>query len=160
LIAAATGHRPHKIGREYDLKGPNTEFIKAAMYNWLDENKPEKIISGMALGVDQIWAICGIRRNIPVIAAIPCANHSSKWPKKSQELYEMILGLRGVSTHFVSSEPYSIFSMQERNRWMVDNSDILVAVWDGSKGGTANCVEYAKEAGKEIFRIDINNLGS
>mgnify|MGYP000852490524 CR=1 FL=1 len=31
-----------------------------------------------------------------------------------------------------------------RNRAMVDDCDLLIAIWDGSPGGTANCVEYAE----------------
>ena len=41
---------------------------------------------------------------------------------------------------------------------MYDKTDILIAVWDGSKGGTANCVRYMKKLGKEIIRIDPSNL--
>jgi hypothetical protein len=37
---------------------------------------------------------------------------------------------------------------------MVDNSDLLIAVWDGSSGGTSNCVSYATIKGKQIIRID------
>jgi len=37
---------------------------------------------------------------------------------------------------------------------MVDNCDKLVAVWDGTKGGTSHCVGYAKKQGKEIIRIN------
>jgi len=41
------------------------------------------------------------------------------------------------------------------NEWMVDNSSILIAIYDGSKnGGTFNCIEYAKNKGKEIIVID------
>lgn len=29
--------------------------------------------------------------------------------------------------------------MQKRNEYMVDLADKVVAVWDGSKGGTDNC---------------------
>jgi uncharacterized phage-like protein YoqJ len=48
--------------------------------------------------------------------------------------------------------------MQIRNEWMVDRCDKLIAVWDGSKGGTGNCVDYAKSVNKDIFRIDLNTL--
>lgn len=44
--------------------------------------------------------------------------------------------------------------MQKRNEYMTDNSDIVIAVWDGSKGGTANCVRYAKKLNKEIIVIN------
>jgi len=158
MIAAITGHRPNKLGNEYDLVGPYTNFVKKNIFEWLDENKPEKIISGMALGVDQIWAICGIRMSIPVMAAIPCAGQESKWPQKSIDLYNNILNSKLVEKHFISSGRYTSDCMQNRNEWMVNNCNVLIAVWDGSSGGTANCVKYAESIGKDIFRIDIRNM--
>lgn len=43
---------------------------------------------------------------------------------------------------------------QQRNQWMVDRADAVLAVWDGSPGGTANCVNYARKVGKPITIID------
>ncbi|PAD70641.1 hypothetical protein CHH83_02225 [Bacillus sp. 7586-K] len=43
--------------------------------------------------------------------------------------------------------------MQKRNEWMVDNSDYVIAVWDGTKGGTGNCVKYAQKQNKYITTI-------
>lgn len=43
--------------------------------------------------------------------------------------------------------------MQKRNEYMVDLADRVIAVWDGSKGGTANCIKYAEKVGKEIIKI-------
>lgn len=43
--------------------------------------------------------------------------------------------------------------MQLRNKWMVDKSDIVIAVWDGSEGGTNNCVQYATENKKRIINL-------
>ena len=48
--------------------------------------------------------------------------------------------------------------MPKRNEFMCDKADILITVWDGSKGGTANCIRYMKKLGKEIIRIDPSNL--
>lgn len=155
MKAAVTGHRPNKLGHEYNFIGPVTEHIKAQLFKWLDDNKPDKIISGMALGVDQIWAVCGIRRNIPVIAAIPCAKQEAMWRSESVRVYNAILDNDLVTSYCVSKEPYTPACMQDRNIWMVDNCDILVAVWNGTPGGTANCIEYAKEVGKEIFIVKI-----
>ena len=33
---------------------------------------------------------------------------------------------------------------------MVDRSDFVLAFWNGTKGGTGNCVEYAKKQGKPV----------
>ena len=37
---------------------------------------------------------------------------------------------------------------------MVDNSDFVIAVYNGDKnGGTANCVNYATRCGKKVVNI-------
>ena len=53
----------------------------------------------------------------------------------------------------MSDEEYKPWLMQKRNEYMVDLADKVIAVWDGSKGGTGNCVRYAEKCGKEIIRI-------
>lgn len=44
--------------------------------------------------------------------------------------------------------------MQKRNEWMIDNSDAIIAVWDGTPSGTANTIEYARKQGKPVLVID------
>jgi uncharacterized phage-like protein YoqJ len=44
--------------------------------------------------------------------------------------------------------------LQKRNEWMVDHCDLLIAVWDGSEGGTANCVRYARHHERQIKRLE------
>jgi uncharacterized phage-like protein YoqJ len=48
--------------------------------------------------------------------------------------------------------------MQDRNKWMVDHCDALVAIWNGTSGGTANCVKYALSVNKPIVMINPKNL--
>lgn len=37
---------------------------------------------------------------------------------------------------------------------MVDNADILIAIWNGKGSGTGNTVKYAKSIGKKIIIIN------
>src|SRR3990167_6061964 len=107
MILSCTGHRPNKLGGEYSLVGPYTDYIKEKLFAIIDERRPDQIISGMALGVDQIWAICGIRRGIKVIAAFPCEHQDSRWPSSSRDIYHKILDNELVTEHYCSTLPYS-----------------------------------------------------
>lgn len=89
--------------------------------------------------------------------AIPCNNHPSQWNEKDKKLYHHILKLSNKVT-YVSSEEYKPYLMQKRNEYMVDKCDILLAIWDGSFGGTKNCVEYAKKLNKKIIIISPNSI--
>ncbi len=161
---AITGHRPNKLDSDYDFKTPLMKAIKADLQEILNKYINDDLeiqshltlITGMALGIDTLWAMLAIENNIPFIAAIPCANHSSKWVDKSVKVYNDILNNSLCTTHFVYSGEYNNSCMQNRNIWMTDNCDILIAVWDGTSGGTGNCVKYAKSKNKEIKLIDPN----
>ena len=40
-----------------------------------------------------------------------------------------------------------------RNRYMVDHSDFIIAVWDDSSGGTGNTISHARSLEKQICVI-------
>lgn len=120
-------------------------------------------ISGMALGADQIFAQAVLDmtnagfHGIRLIAAIPFVGQESKWPPKSQEKYKELLN-QVSHIEIVSSGGYSPEKMQTRNIWMVDRSHIVLAVWDGSSGGTKNCVNYAIKQRKTILHLNSETL--
>jgi O-acetyl-ADP-ribose deacetylase (regulator of RNase III) len=53
----------------------------------------------------------------------------------------------------VLAAAYDVSIYQRRNERMVDLSDMVVAFWDGSSGGTGNCVRYAQKVGKKMVRF-------
>lgn len=45
--------------------------------------------------------------------------------------------------------------LQKRNKYMIDNSDVVVALWDEKTSKEAyNAVNYARSQGKEIIRMN------
>lgn len=44
-------------------------------------------------------------------------------------------------------------AMQIRNEWIVDRADRIIALWDGSFGGTHNCITYANKR-----KVPVDNL--
>jgi uncharacterized phage-like protein YoqJ len=157
MIMAATGHRPNKLGG-YDPTNPVRTAVRHEMLRVLRENNATKAISGMALGVDQdFFAVAHTVHRIPVIAAVPFLGQEKMWPPQSREVYKQLLTM-AHSVVYVCSAGYQSWKMQKRNEWMVDNCDILLAVWDGSNGGTGNCVKYAESVGRKIIRINPKEL--
>lgn len=146
MIVAFTGHRPDKIGG-YAVPNPTYDRIVRELEWQLLWLGPVKAISGMALGVDQ-WAaqIC-VNLGIPFVAAVPFAGQERMWPQASVAVYEKLIA-KAAEVVVVCKGGYTASKMQERNRWMVDRCDVLIAVWDGSCGGTGNCVEYAHKVKK------------
>ena len=42
---------------------------------------------------------------------------------------------------------------QVRNEWMVDRSNLVIAVFNGQKSGTKNTVDYAKRKGVKVMNV-------
>lgn len=149
LVISATGHRPNKLGG-YG-QDAYIRLVKLAE-NYLVELKPTDIITGMALGWDQAWAHAGINLGIKVHAAIPFLGQESQWPESSQKHFKWLF-YQCAGQIIVSEGGYSPYKMQVRNEWMVDHSHRVAALWNGTTGGTANCVKYAQKLNKQIDNL-------
>lgn len=144
MIIAATGHRPEKLGGY----GEGTDF---RLFNlavaYLTRLRPTTVISGMAQGWDVAWARAAVWCNIPFIAALPFYNQHCKWPAHVQAVHFDLLR-KAADVAIVCEGEYAGWKMQRRNEWMVDRADRVAALWDGSPGGTGNCIAYANRVGK------------
>lgn len=151
-VLAFTGHRPNKLGG-YDYGSEENMEIYATMEQRVLTIKPSLIITGMALGVDTMAGYIAALNGIPFVAAVPFKGQECKWPATSQAIYYDLLS-KAEEVVTVSEGGYSANKMQIRNQWMVDNCDVLLAVWNGDKsGGTYNCIQYAESQGTEIVHI-------
>jgi uncharacterized phage-like protein YoqJ len=143
-IWCATGHRPDKLGGYSDEARDRLEQF-AMVY--LRHYAPECFISGMAQGWDQACAYACTVLGVPWIAAIPFEGQESMWPEAARKRYTRLLeGAKRIQC--VSQAGFSKRAMQARNEWMVDNATDVLALWDGSSGGTGNCMRYAMDQDK------------
>lgn len=149
MIICGTGHRPNKVGG-YSKEAQSKLYYLAK--GWLADNRPDKVISGMALGWDQALANAAYVLDIPYIAAVPFAGQQQAWPEESREFFDKLLG-HAEEIVIVSAGNYAPWKMQVRNEWMVDHCDTVLALWDGSAGGTGNCIKYANKVGKPIVNL-------
>lgn len=128
--------------------------MRAEVRAKLRELKPFMVLTGMALGFDQWVAEICIEEEIPFCACIPFEGQEKKWPKRSQERYHELLAKARVQV-VVSEGGYHPGKLHARNHFMVDNSDVLIAAWNGdTEGGTFRCVEYANKVGREVIRLE------
>lgn len=152
-----TGHRPDKLHGYNPFSEGNYKMLtelRGIIIDHIETKGVDTFITGMALGIDT-WSAKLVLKlkeaypHIKLIAAVPCANHSNRWKQESRDEWQTIID-KCDEVHYVSNEEYTHWCMQDRNKWMVDNSKHVIAVWDGTKGGTANCVNYALKQDKVI----------
>jgi uncharacterized phage-like protein YoqJ len=140
-----TGHRPPKLGG-YDKFTNQSEQLKFKMEIFFMEKNPAHIVSGMAQGTDQWAAEVALKLGIKVLALIPCTGHELMWPTDTQNYYRYLL--REIekahgTVQYVSLKPYTTYCMHRRNQAIVSQSSEMLAVWDGTRGGTRDCVRLA-----------------
>jgi len=146
---AFTGHRPNKLPDIPAVKSKIRQFLS----HQLELHPDLLVISGGALGVDQIAAEVCVELGIPFVFVLPFPFRifTARWNSSSRA------HLRSLMASAVRSfRVQSFFSMsgyQLRNQVMVDHCDLLCAVWNGSSGGTENTVRYAQSVGREIHFI-------
>lgn len=150
IIVAGTGHRPQKLGGF----GPDIgRRLLALVMPWLAENRPDEVISGMALGYDQALAEAAIHLGIPVTAAVPFDGQEARWPDAARARYRSILA-KASRLVVVSPGGYAAAKLFTRNEWMVDQCTMLLALFDGSPaGGTAAAIDYAQRRQKPIENL-------
>lgn len=154
-----TGHRPDKLFG-YNINDPKYNGIKQWLGMYIDAAKKKysevSFISGMALGADIIFAHEVNRRKLPLYAYIPTKRQYAVWREESQQDWYNTLVV-AKSIHITNTEDNLTYSqivdtMQERNEEMVDDSDTVLAIWNGIKeGGTWNCIEYALSEKKHVI---------
>lgn len=147
MVIGATGHRPHKLGGHSDETMEKLILIAEDAIEGYD-----KVITGMALGWDTAVAIAALNKGIPFVAAVPFIGQESMWPEESQIIHNNLVDL-AAEVVIICEGGYSARKMQIRNEWMVDRSDVVLALWDGSSGGTGNCIRYANRKKKPIKNV-------
>jgi uncharacterized phage-like protein YoqJ len=110
-------------------------------------------ITGGAYGLDSHAARFALDYSIPLwlVLPFPAKILCARWPSGDARdlLFRSVKYCVKLS---VVSPVFSMASYQCRNEFMVDAADVLAAFFDGSQGGTANCVRYAQRVGKKIIR--------
>lgn len=126
-----TGHR--------DIPGEKIEYVKQALHREVElavQDGFTYFISGFAEAVDLYFAsiVAEIKKDNPYIyleAAIP---HHGRFKTKDKPFHELLGQCDAIGCH---SEEYNAGVFMKRNRFMVNQSERVIAVFDGRKrGGT------------------------
>lgn len=154
-----TGHRPPVLFEKDHYSDENRNYLKQfakniiTMHISIDMGICHKIISGMAQGWDQAISEAAIDMQLPFIAALPFQGMEAKWPKESQNKFNWILS-KASEVIIVCEGGYANYKFYERDKWMVDKSDKILALYNGNTtGGTAITVQYAYSINKPVTNI-------
>lgn len=160
LVVCGTGHRPDKLGNSWSIESPISRSIQKEVYSWLkyilEHTDHLHVIAGGALGFDTHLALATLKLkqevdNVALEIAVPHKNFNGKWSVDDKEVFELIASMSD-EVHYVSTNSeFSLNDLELRNRYMVRKSDIVLALWDGSNGGTYNAFTFAERNNKPII---------
>lgn len=112
-------------------------------------------LTGMANGFDRVCVDLLLKiktvKDVEIIACVPCTDQDKFFNKKQKEEYKYFL--EKVDKKVYLSENYYKGCMQARNRYMVDNSSLVIAYSKTNFGGTHYTVNYAVKKNKKIIYV-------
>lgn len=151
-----TGHRPEKLPWRRDETDERCLALKRSLTRELEQAYRDgyrHFICGMARGADFYFceAVLALRKRHPEVrleAAIPCEEQAARWSDGERERYFSLVEQCDVET--MVQPHYDRGCMLRRDRYMVDHAERIIAVYDGTLGGTMYTVTYALKRGLEL----------
>jgi hypothetical protein len=140
------------------------ELVVGALRDILSEaDPPLYAVTSLAAGADQLFATELLRTGGLLHVIVPSRNYERTFTSK-----EDLASFRSLlaAAHTVTSLDYpqpTEEAFLAAGRSVVDNCEMLIAVWDGKPakglGGTADVVRYARETGKSVSVVWPDGIG-
>ena len=94
-------------------------------------------------------------KKIHLVCALPHPGFESRRGFSEKTKFNRIL--RKADIVIEINDHYFPRCYQVRNQWMVDRSNLVIAVFNGERGGTKNTIDYASSKGICVVNVLENN---
>lgn len=148
-----TGHRPEKCkGSVSDVRARLEQEIRKAIADGYDT-----FISGMSPGVDT-WAaeeVLKIRKEnstVRLLCYVPYKGVEKDWTPDAQAEFREILDRADEITYICSK--HESWCFKATDTWMVEASSRVIAVFNGTSGGTEFTIRYATMMHRDVVIIE------
>lgn len=164
LSLCFSGHRPENLPGDGNTSDIGYRMLISMLYLEIEEsiNNGYKVFySGMARGIDLVAANIVLEErvkhpDIKLVCVIPYEGQNKDYLPIEKLEYSSII--KTADEVICLSDRYYPDCMRERNRYMVDHSDKLIAVMKNPRSGTGMTVNFARKKGIDIKIIDLNTL--
>lgn len=158
-----SGYRPHKF--DFPLSGDEYELFTKQLHSGIAkaiENGHDTFLVGMAPGYDIIAAELVIfarraysEKEIKLVGVLPYANFkdSKHFDVEWCERYDSVMEQVVETINVTEKDDWRNGCYDLRNKFMVDNSSLLICYSTGKSGGTKSTVKYATDKGLKIINI-------
>ena len=112
--------------------------------------------AGGAIGFDTLAALCVLeqKKQYPQIKLdlfLPCRDQDAAWSEQDRYAYAFVLSEADSVTYI--RDRYAEGCMLQRDRRLVEGSDVCVAFLTKNSGGTAYTAAYALKSGLEFVNL-------
>lgn len=146
--ACVTGHR-------YIVKNKPNNIAINHLIDLALKDGIQQFYVGMSRGADFLFADILSERNLNWVAIIPCISQTHLWNKTDKDKHKFLVDK--ADDMIILHDEYKRGVMHYRNRYMVDNSELLLAIYDDSaKGGTFYTVNLALKQHKKVVQFNPN----
>ena len=149
-VCAVTGHR--------NISENKIEFVRRELRREIELAVSDGYItfmSGFADGVDIefVEIVVEIKQDNPDIIIEVALPYRDRLRTKNKLFHELLDNCDIIT---VTSEEYNKSCFHRRNKYMIENSERVIAVYDGrQKGGTFHALKIAEKYNREIKLIKI-----
>lgn len=161
---AIIGHRPTRFKFKYNENNTGCKRLKKRLHDQfvlLYEQGVRRFLIGGSLGVD-IWSgeiLLKLKEQpeyagIELVLVLPHPGHDARWDQRSKARLAFLLA--HCAEHTTVGMQANAESFYKKNRYMVDHSNCLLAVYDNDRtvrNGTGQTVQYAEKLGRSIVLI-------
>lgn len=131
------------------------ELLSRAI-NYAYENGCRTFMAGGAIGFDTLVAREVIRfrishPDVTLKLALPCVNQEANWTEEQKSAYAYTLAAADEIIYI--SDEYTDTCMKERNRYLAEHADLLIAYVSRAASGAGQTVRMAKERGVRVYNL-------
>lgn len=153
-VCCFTGHRPEAL-----FSRDSEDEVYNGIYSAVEDavfDGYEEFICGACRGGDFIFgeAVIRLKESYPslrLVCVLPFRNQAELWSNEDRDRYADLLDMSDEV--ICLNDSFKKGCMHQRNRYMVDRSSLLIAAYNGTKGGTEYTLGYAKKKGLRIVNV-------
>jgi hypothetical protein len=131
-------------------------YVEKEVTRLINRYAPITGLSSLAAGADLLFALSVLKSGNRLHALIPCLKYELTHVAADLSLYQRIL-IQASKVEVLPFESPCEEAFLRAGHSLVDQADVLIAIWDGEKneviGGTASVVAYAREISKPVVVV-------
>lgn len=145
MIVGVTGHRKFEHSTVWVYERVKSVFAQLC---------PTEVVTGMAIGFDQLVADVCLEMGIPFIAAVPFIGQELTWPAYMKAHYGNLMA-KASKVVIVNDGGWENWKFLTRNKWIANNTEVMVSYLPKTTqdSGTKHCSDYAMSIGRRVVNV-------